>query len=117
VALLPFARNAATRAISPTKTLEYLAGGKPVVSTPITDVVDLYGDVVETVSTAEGFVAAVAAVLRRSHDDERQWCARAARLVAANDWDVIAAAMLDVMARARAKSMPTALTVPDALSV
>jgi UDP-galactopyranose mutase len=38
-AMMPFARNAATRFISPTKTPEYLAGGKPVVATPIIDVV------------------------------------------------------------------------------
>jgi UDP-galactopyranose mutase len=39
VALLPFARNEATRLISPTKTPEYMAAGKPVVSTSIRDVV------------------------------------------------------------------------------
>jgi UDP-galactopyranose mutase len=43
VALLPFARNDATRYISPTKTPEYLAAGKPVVSTSIRDVVRPYG--------------------------------------------------------------------------
>ena len=45
VALMPFAINEATRFISPTKTPEYLAAGKPVVSTPVTDVVRHYGDV------------------------------------------------------------------------
>ena len=44
VALLPFARNEATRFISPTKTPEYLAAGKPVVSTSIRDVVRPYGE-------------------------------------------------------------------------
>ena len=44
VALLPFARNEATRFISPTKTPEYLAAGRPVVSTSIRDVVTPYGD-------------------------------------------------------------------------
>jgi UDP-galactopyranose mutase len=44
VAMLPFARNEATRFISPTKTPEYLAAGKPVVSTSITDVVRPYGN-------------------------------------------------------------------------
>lgn len=43
VALLPFALNESTRFISPTKTPEYLAGGVPVVSTPIPDVIDPYG--------------------------------------------------------------------------
>jgi UDP-galactopyranose mutase len=44
VALLPFALNEATRFISPTKTPEYLAGGKPIVTTPIHDVTSQYGD-------------------------------------------------------------------------
>jgi UDP-galactopyranose mutase len=44
VALLLFALNESTKFISPTKTPEYLAAGKPVVSTPIRDVVRPYGD-------------------------------------------------------------------------
>ena len=46
VCLLPFALNEATRFISPTKTLEYMAAEQPIVSTPITDVVEPYGDIV-----------------------------------------------------------------------
>ncbi len=42
VAMMPFALNDATRFISPTKTPEYLAAGKPVVSTAIRDVVEPY---------------------------------------------------------------------------
>jgi glycosyltransferase involved in cell wall biosynthesis len=44
VAMMPFALNEATRYISPTKTLEYLAAGKPIVSTAIRDVVVPYGE-------------------------------------------------------------------------
>jgi glycosyltransferase involved in cell wall biosynthesis len=107
IALMPFARNDATRAISPTKTLEYLAGEKPVISTPITDVIDLYGDVVEIAATAPEFIAAAEALLSRTGAEDRRWRARAAHLVAANDWDVIAADMLDVMAQPRvARSLP-----------
>lgn len=60
VAIMPFALNESTRFISPTKTLEYLAGGKPVVSTMIRDVVSPYADsgLVEAVGS-ESFVAAV----------------------------------------------------------
>ncbi|WJM85500.1 glycosyltransferase [Dickeya chrysanthemi] len=60
VALMPFAMNASTRFISPTKTPEYLAGGRPVVSTPIHDVVRTYGDtgVVRIADTPDAFVAA-----------------------------------------------------------
>lgn len=53
VALMPFAINDSTRFISPTKTPEYLAGGRPVVSTPITDVIRHYGDL-ESVFIADG---------------------------------------------------------------
>ncbi len=58
VALMPFARNAATANISPTKTPEYLAAGVPVVSTRIADVVASYGDVVTIVDDAESFAHA-----------------------------------------------------------
>jgi glycosyltransferase involved in cell wall biosynthesis len=61
VALLPFAHNDATRFISPTKVPEYLAAGKPVVSTAIRDVVHPYGiqGLVRIAGRAEGFVVAV----------------------------------------------------------
>jgi UDP-galactopyranose mutase len=60
VALLPFARNEATRFISPTKTPEYMAAGKPVVSTSIRDVVRPYGQqgLVRIADDVETFVAA-----------------------------------------------------------
>ena len=43
ICIMPFAINEATRYISPTKTPEFLAAGKPVISTPICDVIDPYG--------------------------------------------------------------------------
>ena len=60
VALLPFARNGATRFISPTKTPEYMAAGVPVVSTPIQDVVRPYGEqkLVRIAADVASFVAA-----------------------------------------------------------
>ncbi len=64
--LMPFALNEATRFISPTKTLEYMAAGKPVVSTPIRDVVQPHGDVVEIAERADDFVAACERVLAES---------------------------------------------------
>ena len=65
VALLPFARNEATRYISPTKTPEYLAAGKPVVSTSIRDVVRPYGvqGLARIADDPDDFVAAVEAAL------------------------------------------------------
>jgi UDP-galactopyranose mutase len=64
VALMPFAQNESTRFISPTKTPEYLAGGRPVVSTPVRDVVKPYGEeglveIADAANTPEEFVAAI----------------------------------------------------------
>ncbi len=66
VALLPFARNESTRFISPTKTPEYLAAGKPVISTPIRDVIRPYGDggLVQIAETVAEFVAAIERALQ-----------------------------------------------------
>ncbi len=44
IAMISFALNESTKFISPTKTPEYLAGGKPVISTSIKDVVETYGN-------------------------------------------------------------------------
>jgi glycosyltransferase involved in cell wall biosynthesis len=65
VATLPFAINESTRFISPTKTPEYLAAGRPVVSTPIRDVVRPYGELglVRIAATPGEFVAAAEAAL------------------------------------------------------
>jgi UDP-galactopyranose mutase len=65
VALLPFARNEATRYISPTKTPEYLAAGKPVVSTSIRDVVRPYAHqgLARIADSVDGFVEACEAAL------------------------------------------------------
>ena len=91
-AILPFARNDATRFISPTKTPEYLAGGKPVVSTSITDVVHPYGDLklARIADTPEAFVEAIAAALAEDATDR---LGRADRLLATMSWDTTWAAM------------------------
>jgi glycosyltransferase involved in cell wall biosynthesis len=60
VAMMPFALNESTRFISPTKTLEYLAGGKPVVSTRIRDVVRPYAESgLVQVADSDNFVASI----------------------------------------------------------
>lgn len=61
VAMMPFALNEATKFISPTKTPEFLAAGKPVVSTSIHDVVHPYGDkkLVSIADTPQEFIAAI----------------------------------------------------------
>jgi glycosyltransferase involved in cell wall biosynthesis len=59
IAMMPFALNEATKFISPTKTLEFMAAGKPIVSTPITDVVRDYNKVLHIANTPESFAKAI----------------------------------------------------------
>ena len=70
VALLPFALNESTRFISPTKTPEYLAAGKPVISTSILDVVRPYGELklVQIADTSSDFVKAAEIALAENAD-------------------------------------------------
>jgi hypothetical protein len=53
---MPFALNEATEYINPTKTLEYMAAGKPIVSTAVADVVRNFTPVVRVARTAAEFV-------------------------------------------------------------
>lgn len=89
VALMPFAMNESTQFISPTKTPEYLAGGKPVVSTPIKDVVRHYGDLegVFIAEDAESFVAACEKALELAQDPQSGWLAEADLMLSATSWD------------------------------
>jgi UDP-galactopyranose mutase len=100
VALMPFAMNESTQFISPTKTPEYLAGGKPVVSTPIKDVVRHYGQLegVKIASTPEEFVAACDEALELSHHPESGWLAEADLMLSATSWDTTQARMAGLIA-------------------
>ncbi len=86
IALMPFALNDSTKFISPTKTPEYLAAGKPVVSTAIRDVVRPYGemDLVYIASTPEEFVAACDKALSEDKTGELK---RVDEFLALNSWD------------------------------
>ncbi|HEU4714871.1 MAG TPA: glycosyltransferase family 1 protein [Pyrinomonadaceae bacterium] len=87
IALLLFARNESTRFISPTKTPEYLAAGKPVISTSIRDVVRPYGELnlVHIADNAGDFVRAAETILAKPQDDE--WLARVDAFIANLSWD------------------------------
>jgi UDP-galactopyranose mutase len=101
VALMPFAINDSTKFISPTKTPEYLAGGRPVVSTPITDVIRHYDDV-EGVIIADGPEAFVkgceqALELFRSGDE---WLSEVDGKLANLSWDITYARMAGLVREA-----------------
>ena len=113
VAMLPFARNESTRFISPTKTPEYLAAGKPVVSTSIRDVVRPYGDLglVHIADTPEDFVRACEAAMT---EDRTTWLPRVDAHLATMSWDTTWArmkALLDAAAMQREDERGTALPV------
>jgi glycosyltransferase involved in cell wall biosynthesis len=95
VALMPFALNESTRYISPTKTPEYLAAGRPVVSTPIADVVSRYGQsgVVRIAENARQFERAIEDALADGAD-RSAFIARARAVLAGMSWDNTCAAML-----------------------
>ncbi|HEU4810150.1 MAG TPA: glycosyltransferase family 1 protein [Sphingomicrobium sp.] len=98
VALMPFAMNESTQFISPTKTPEYLAGGKPVVSTPVRDVVRHYGQLegVGIASTAEEFVEQCERMLEL--DRHGDWLAEADLLLSATSWSTTQARMSALIA-------------------
>ena len=93
VCLMPFALNDATRFISPTKTLEYMAAGKPAVSTRIRDVAEPYGHVVEIADTPEQFVAACERLLGEAEAAKAERLAQMQAIVAATSWDATADAI------------------------
>ena len=117
VCLMPFALNEATRFISPTKTLEYLAGGKPVVSTPIRDVVSLYGSVVRIGEDAGQFVAAVEQLLAEPAPARADRRARGQALVDGCTWDgtasFIAAMLLEYAPAASAEPIVLHEPLPE----
>ena len=89
VAILPFARNESTRFISPTKTPEYLAAGKPVVSTSIRDVIRPYADrqLVQIADTPKDFVNAIAGFLSLDFD-RANWLTEVDAFLAQMSWDL-----------------------------
>ncbi len=94
VALMPFAINESTRFISPTKTPEYLAGGRPVVSTPITDVIRHYGDLeaVLIADGAEAFIQSCEKALALSQGSD-EWLDTVDAKLANISWDTTYARM------------------------
>lgn len=65
IAMMPFALNDATKYISPTKTLEYMAAGKPIISTKITDVVRDYSQSVTLIENEGEFCDAIETLLTK----------------------------------------------------
>lgn len=111
IALLLFARNESTRFISPTKTPEYLAAGKPVISTSIRDVVRPYGEMklVEIADTASEFIVAAEKILSGANRSE--WLQKVDAFLENISWDKTWAQMSDLIDEVIERKRP-ARTLP-----
>jgi UDP-galactopyranose mutase len=117
--MMPFARNKATRFISPTKTPEYLAAGRPLVSTPITDVMRGWGhlEAVRIAATPAQFVDEAAFALSLS-DRAPGWLQAADRELEQISWDRTWARMTELIADTlRRKTGATAVAPSSAAPV
>jgi glycosyltransferase involved in cell wall biosynthesis len=88
VCLMPFAMNEATQFINPTKALEYMATGRPIVSTPVEDVVTQFSDVVTIAQSASEFMQECK---RLASNTPRTRIERGLVLARQNSWDSIVA--------------------------
>lgn len=113
VAIMPFALNDATRFISPTKTPEFLAAGLPVVSTPIRDVMQPYGEfgLARIASNLEAFLIAVEEAL--TYGMSLKWRERADAFLQTLSWDRTWCAMNElIMDRLESRKGPASAGFP-----
>lgn len=87
VCLMPFAMNEATRFISPTKSLEYMAAELPVVSTAVIDVVAQHADVVMIAESATDFIQCCERALALSPEGRRQQIRQMRAKLRRTSWD------------------------------
>jgi glycosyltransferase involved in cell wall biosynthesis len=106
VCLMPFALNEATEFINPTKALEYMATGRPVVSTAIEDVVLQFSGVVKVARTHQEFVTKCQESVERPDPGTVR---RGLKVAAAKSWDSIVRRLethvLDVLAGKQSRSV------------
>ncbi|HEV7838178.1 MAG TPA: glycosyltransferase, partial [Gemmatimonadaceae bacterium] len=101
--LMPFALNEATEYINPTKTLEYMAGGKPIVSTAVADVVHNFTPVVRVANSGAEFVSLAASV---AENPDAALIAQGLRQAANSSWESIVSQMRKLISTAVAKDTP-----------
>ena len=99
VCLMPFALNDATRHISPTKVLEYMAADRPIVSTSIADVAVPYGDIVHLGDGPRGFLEACERALEESEESRAARRMRARKVLQRTSWDQTVERMDTILSR------------------
>ena len=97
VCLMPFALNEATQFINPTKTLEYMAAGKPIVSTAVADVVRNFSPIVRVARSSDEFVRAV---LDAAKEPDESLIAAGMKKAAGSTWEAIVDRMREIIAAA-----------------
>jgi glycosyltransferase involved in cell wall biosynthesis/cold shock CspA family protein len=105
VTLVPFALSDATRYLSPTKTLEYFAARRPVVSTPIIDIVEHYADAARVADTPQAFVKACEAALNTTDPEYQSRLDNGEKYAQANTWDSIEQRMRQLLDQAVEKNL------------
>jgi UDP-galactopyranose mutase len=104
VCMMPFARNDATKFISPTKTLEFMAAEKMIVSTPITDVAEPYGKLVYLADTPETFAAACEQAMNASAKERTARLTGMGEVLSKTSWDNTARQMEALIEKAIRKN-------------
>ena len=117
VCLLPFALNEATRYISPTKVLEYMAAELPSVSTAIKDVEDPYSDIVWVAHGHEEFIGACEAALAMTPVLRSALAEKMRAVVDNTSWEATAADMRALLANTRPSRMGAKLNQQDGAGV
>ncbi len=89
MAIIPFEKNESTKYISPTKTPEYLAAGKPVISSSIMDVVTPYADkgLVYIADNAQEFIAAAENEINKDARAYQEWLSEVDKFLIDVSWD------------------------------
>jgi glycosyltransferase involved in cell wall biosynthesis len=102
--MMPFALNEATEFINPTKALEYMATGKPIVSSAVADVVTNFGSVVKIAKTHDEFIS----LCRQAIESPEQEAIEAGlKQAGENSWDSIVARLENHVADAFKKKQST----------
>jgi glycosyltransferase involved in cell wall biosynthesis len=86
VCMMPFAINEATEFINPTKALEYMATGRPIVSSAIEDVVLQFSKVVAIANSHEEFIELCREAVREPNQLSIE---RGIELARNNSWEAI----------------------------
>jgi glycosyltransferase involved in cell wall biosynthesis len=107
VCLMPFELNDATQFINPTKTLEYMAAGKPIVSTAIADVVRNFAPIVRVATGSDDFVRAV---LDAAAEPDDSIIAAGLKKASGSTWEAIVDRMREIVAAAIVSDTATART-------